>query len=118
MAFIAQYGGDLKEGKAREFQEWLNSNEKELANAHPTGSKYLGTYFAIFTSAKDSGSAHTFVELESYGTQDRLAEAGRDPASVYSKLLNEFIDFFDQRSANWTQALYKKVTDATMYGDD
>jgi hypothetical protein len=118
MAFIAQFGGDLKEGKTREFVEWLNANEKEYANAHPEGARYIGTYFSIFQSDKKSGSVHTFVELESYGTQDAMAAAGRDADSVYSKLLNEATSFFDPKSENWTQSLYKKATDATLYGED
>ena len=118
MAFIAQYGGDIKEGRTRELQTWLEANEKELANAHPPGAKYLGTYFSVYTSEKKGGQVHTFIEMESYGTQDALAQAGKDADSVYSKLLNEFVDFYDSGSDNWTQALYKRVTAATMYGED
>ena len=118
MAFIAQMGGDLKEGKARELVEWLNANEKEFANAHPEGAKYLGTYFSIFSSDRKGGNVQTFVEMENYATQDALAAEGNNPDSLYSKLLNEVIGFFDQRSENWTQSLYKKATDATLYGED
>jgi hypothetical protein len=118
MAFIAQMGGDLKPGKTREFVEWLNNNEKELANAHPQGTKYLGTYFSIYSSEKQGGSVHTFIEMENYGAQDALAAAGNDPDSLYGKLLNEAIGFFDQTSSNWTQALYKRATAATLYGED
>ena len=118
MAFIAQFGGDLKEGKTRELVEWLNANEKEFANAHPAGARYIGTYFSIFASDRKGGSVHTFVELENYGTQDAMAAAGNDPDSVYGKLLNEVFAFFDQKSENWTQSLYKKATEATVYGED
>jgi hypothetical protein len=118
MAFIAHYGGDLKEGTTRKFVEWLEANEKELANSHPTGSRYIGTFFSIYSSEKKGGSVHTFVEMEGYGTQDVLAEAGKDPGSVYARLINEFIDFFDQKTDNWSNALYKRATAATLYGDD
>lgn len=117
MSFIAQFGGDLKEGKAREFQEWLSANEKEYANAFPPGSKYLGTYFAIYSSEKEGGNVHTFIEMESYATQDALAAEGRNPESLYGKLQNEAFGFFDQQSSNWTNALYKNVTAATVYGE-
>ena len=116
VAFIAQRGGDLKEGKTHEFVEWLHANEKELANAHPPGAKYLGTYFAIYASDKGGGTVHTFIEMENYGTQDALAEAGKDRDGVYGKLLHEATSFFDQGS-NWTSALYKRVTAATVYGE-
>ena len=118
MAFIVQFGGDIKEGKTGEFVEWLNSNEKELANAHPAGTKYLGTFFAIYTSEKTAGNAHTFVEMENYGSQDALAAAGKDPDSLYGKLVNEMVSFYDQSSNNWTQALYKRATAATLWGED
>ena len=49
--------------------------------------------------------------------QDDLAAAGKDPDSVYGKLVNEYVSFFDQQSENWTSALYKSVTDATLYGE-
>ena len=115
MTFIAHMGGDLKEGKSREFQEWLAANEKDLANSHPPGAKYIGTYFAIF-GQKGTGDVHTLIEMDSYGTQDDLAAAGKED-SVYSRLVNEYVSFFDQESENWTNALYKSVTEATLYGE-
>lgn len=117
MAFIAQLGGDLKEGKTREFQEWLRANEKELANSYPDGARYIGTYFTIYAE-RGTGQVHTFVELESYGTQDLLAAAGRDEDSTFAKLVNEIFEFFDASSNNYTSALYKSVTAATLFGDD
>jgi len=93
-----------------------DANEKDLANAHPEGMRYIGTYFAIYAE-KDAGEVHTFVELDSYGTQDALAAAGRDTNSTYGKLVNEIVGFIDQTSNNRTSALYKSVTSATLYGD-
>lgn len=116
MAFIAHIAGDLKEGKTREFQQWLGANEQGFANAHPDGARYIGTYFSIYGD-RSAGSVHTLVEMDSYGTQDTLAAAGRDPDSVYGKLLNELVAFIDQQSSNYTQALYKSVTSATIYGE-
>ena len=116
MAFVAHIGGDLKEGKQREFQAWLEANEQDLADSHPAGSKYLGTFFAIYAQ-KGAGSVHTLVEMDNYGTQDELAAAGRDPNSAYGRLVNEYASFFDQQSDDWTSALYKRVTAATLYGD-
>lgn len=116
MSFIAHLAGDLKEGKQREFQEWLEANERALADAHPEGARYIGTYFAVYAQ-KGTGSVHTLVEMESYGTQDAMAAAGRDASSAYGRLVNEMVGFIDQQSDNWTNALYKKVTAATLYGD-
>lgn len=116
MAFIAQFGGDVKAGKTRELQEWLAANEKEYANSMPEGARYLGTYFAIFHSDKEAGACHTFLELESYGTQDALADEGRGDGT-YGKLTNELFEFFEQGAPNWTSALYKRVVDATLFGE-
>lgn len=117
MTFIAQFGSDLKEGKAAEFQAWLNTNEKEFANSHPEGARYIGTYFTIYGD-RHSGGVQFFVEMDSYGTQDALAAEGQNPDSVYGKLLNEMVGFLDQTSDNGTSALYKSVTAATLWGDN
>jgi hypothetical protein len=45
MKFINVLSGDLKEGKTSEFVAWLEANEQALADAHPEGSEYMGTYF-------------------------------------------------------------------------
>ena len=116
MSFVAHFGGDLKEGKMREFQQWLAANEQAVADAHPAGSKYIGTYVAIY-SHKGVGAVHTFVEMDSYGAQDALAAAGMDADSEYGRLINEYVSFFDQESENYTNALYKSVTAATLYGE-
>lgn len=117
MTFIAQFGSDLKEGKAAEFQEWLNDNEKELANAHPAGTRYIGTFFTIYGD-RHAGGVQMFVELDSYGAQDALAAEGLQPDSVFGKLVNEMMAFLDQSGSNGTSALYKSVTAATIWGDD
>ncbi len=116
MSFIAHFGGDLHAGKMREFQEWLAANEQAVADSHPDGARYIGTYVAIY-SHKGVGTVHTFVEMDSYGTQDALAAAGMDADSTYGRLINEYVSFFDQESDNYTSALYKSVTAATLYGD-
>ncbi|MDJ0664255.1 MAG: hypothetical protein QNJ75_06820 [Acidimicrobiia bacterium] len=116
MSFIAHFGGDLKEGKMREFQEWLAANEQAIADSHPEGTKYIGTYVAIY-SHKGVGTVHSFIELDSYGAQDAMAAAGLDANSTYGRLMNEYVAFFDQESEDYTQALYKSVTAATLYGE-
>lgn len=116
MAFIIQQAGDVKEGKTRELQEWLAANEKELANSMPPGARYLGTYFAIYHSDKTAGSVHTLIEIESYGTQDTLAEMGRGD-TVLARLTNELFEFFEPTPTIGTNALYKAVVDATIYGE-
>lgn len=116
MSFIAHMGGDLEPGRMREFQQWLAANEQAVAEAHPEGTRYIGTFVAIY-SQKGTGTIHTLIEMDSYGAQDALAAAGMDTDSAYGRLVNEYVSFFDQQSENYTNALYKRVTDATLFGD-
>ncbi len=116
MNFILHYGGDLKQGKSRELQAWLDANEKEYANSMPEGIKYLGTYFAMYSSDKAGGAVHSLLQLDSYGAQDNLAAAGKQD-TLFAKLNNELFEMFDDQSDNWTTSLYKSVTDATIFGE-
>jgi hypothetical protein len=116
MSFIMHQGGDVKEGKSQELQDWLRGNENAFADAHPAGTKYLGTYFSIYASDKKGGQIHTFTEMDSYGAQDAYAAAsGGD--GTFAKLLDELASFNDGQSNNWTSALYKKVTAASIFGE-
>jgi hypothetical protein len=55
MDFIAEFGFDVKEGKAHEFQKWLSENESKIAAACPTGVEYVGTFGVIYSSEKHAG---------------------------------------------------------------
>ena len=118
MKFILEFGYDLKEGVAVDFQEWLKENEKELAQSMPEGVSYLGTFFTMFSSEKHAGSVRTMYQLDSYGAQDSLAAAMRD-GSVFSKLIQESMSFADNRNdANGSNALLKSVVDASVWEPD
>lgn len=89
-------------------------NEQAFADAHPDGAKYMGTFFAVRTSEKKADNVYTLVKMDSYGTQDAMAGAGRE----YHRLLNEAISFFDQSNhPNYSSVLLKSATEATLYGD-
>ena len=114
MRFVQIQGGDIVEGKMGAFLEWLNANEEALAAAHPDGAEYMGTYFAVASSEKSAGSVYWLVGMDSYGTQDVLA-ADR---GELNRLINEVVGFIDQsNSANGSQILLKKATEATTYGN-
>ena len=118
MKFINIYSGDLKEGKTSEFVAWLEANEEALADAHPEGSEYMGTYFNVIGGTTSEGSVYTLIGMDSYGTRDALAEALAEAGGEYNRLLNEFIGFLDQsNSANVGQVLLKKATEASTFGD-
>jgi len=114
MKFINVFSGDLKEGKTSEFVAWLEANEQAVADAHPEGSEYMGTYVSVIGGMSNAASVYTLIGMDGYGTQDALAETGGE----YDRLLNEFVGFFDQtNSGNDGQILLKKATEATTYGD-
>ena len=116
MKFINMFSGDLKEGKTSEFVAWLEANEQAFTDAHPEGSEYMGTYFNVIGGWASAGAVYTLIGMDSYGSMDALAEAVGD--GEYSRLLNEFVGFFDQRnSANADQVLLKKATEAATFGD-
>ena len=114
MKFINVFSGDLKEGKTSEFVAWLEANEQAVADAHPEGSEYMGTYANVIGGMSNAASYYTLVGMDSYGTMDALAETGGE----YDRLVNEFVAFFDQtNTGNVGQLLLKKATEATTYGE-
>jgi antibiotic biosynthesis monooxygenase (ABM) superfamily enzyme len=117
MDFIFELGFDVKQGKMREFQEWLSENESKLAAAYPSGVEYIGTFGVIFTSEKNTGGFRQFLRLDSYAAQDALAAAMRD--GDLGTLLAEGNEFIDHdRGADWSNGLYKAVTDLSMLAGD
>ena len=113
MKFVNMFRGDLKEGKTSEFVAWLEANEQALADAHPAGSEYIGTYFNVIGGSASAGSVYTLIGMDSYGTMDALAETGGE----YNRLVTEVIGFFDQSSGTGGQIVLKKATEATTWSD-
>ena len=83
MRFISESGYSIKVGQEEAHQRWLEANEEALAASMPEGVRYLGTFVTVFTSEKQSGFYKTYLELDSYGAQDRLAAATKDPNSEF-----------------------------------
>ena len=113
MKFVNMFSGDLKEGKTSEFVAWLEANEQALADSHPEGSEYMGTYFNVIGGTASAGSVYTLIGMDSDVTRDAGAETGGE----YALLLAEAIGFFDQSSDNRGQIVLKKATEATIYDD-
>ncbi len=115
MDFIAEFGFDIKQGKAHEFQEWLSKNESKIAAACPTGVEYVGTYAAIYSSEKHAGGFRQFLRMESYGSQDALAAAMKEGGD-FAAFLDEMSQFVDQdRAADWSNGLYKTVSGTSFW---
>src|SRR5262245_31928174 len=117
MNFIAEFGFDVKKGRAQELQRWLSENESKLAAACPAGTEYIGTYAVMYSSEKHAGGFRQFFRMESYGSQDAFAAAMKE-GGEFGRLIEEVTEFVDQeKDANWSNGLYKAVTDASMWGE-
>jgi hypothetical protein len=117
MEFIADFGFDVKKGRAQDFQRWLSENESKLAAACPSGVEYVGTYAVMYSSEKHAGSYRQFFRMESYGSQDTMAAAMKE-GGAFAKLIEETSEFVDQdREADWSNGLYKSVTDISLWGE-
>ena len=116
MRFISEVGYTVKLGEEEAHQRWLQQNEAALAAGTPEGVTYLGTFVMVFTSEKQSGYYKTYLELDSYGAQDRLAATTKDPNSEFGRLLREQTAFGDwDFAAPWSNGLYKAAVDATIF---
>ena len=116
MRFIQEFGYTVKIGQEEAHQRWLAENEEKLAQAHPEGARYLGTFATVFTTDKQAGGYRSFVELDSYAVMDRLAAAAKDGSSEFGRLNREWSAFGDwDLNAPWSQGLYKAVVDATIW---
>ena len=117
MEFIADFGFDVKKGRAQDFQRWLSENESKVAAECPSGVEYIGTYAVIYSSEKHAGSYRQFFRMESYGSQDTMAAAMKE-GGAFGKLIEEMSEFVDQeREADWSNGLYKAVTDISLWGE-
>lgn len=116
MRFIAESGFTVRIGKQEAYQKWLAENEAKIAAAHPPGTKYLGTFGVIFSSEKAAGSYRSFQELDSYAALDTIAAVVRDETSDLGRLAREESQFIDPGpGAQWSNGLFKLVTDTTLF---
>ncbi len=115
MEFIQSFGYDIAHGRAAEYQQWLAANEDAWKAAMPEGTEYVGTYAVVSSSEKNAGSFFTIYRLDSYGAQDRLAEAGK--SGEFARIMGEAMAFGDfEKGAGYSQFLLKNVNDATIWG--
>ena len=118
MNFINEFGFDVKKGRAQDFQRWMTENESKLAAACPSGAEYVGTYAVMYSSEKHSGAFRQFFRMESYGSQDTMAAALKE-GGAFSTLLGGMFQFIDRdKGADWSQSLYKAVTDLSLLSEE
>ena len=71
----------IKEGKTKEFQDWIKKNEKAFAALlKKSGMKYRGTYYyAMGTGAQMNAMACFMTEFSNYGDIDASLKLFKDP---------------------------------------
>jgi hypothetical protein len=115
MDFIAELGFNVKQGKGQEFQQFLAENESKFAAALPDGVEYIGTYGVIYSSEKHAGGYRQYLRLDSYAAQDAMAAAMKED-ETFAALVDAWGEFIDlDREADWSNGLYKAVTDMSMW---
>jgi hypothetical protein len=116
MRFIQEFGYTVKVGEEQAHQKWLTDNDDRLRKAAPPGSKYIGTFIAVFSTEKHAGGYRVLMELESYGAMDTAAATMKDPKSEWNKLILESSRFTDTDwNVPWSTELLKNVVDATIW---
>jgi hypothetical protein len=71
----------------------------------------------MFSSEKHAGGYRQLLRMESYGSQDALAAAMKE-GGEFADLVNEVGQFVDQdRKADWSNSLYKAVTDTSFWAN-
>jgi hypothetical protein len=114
--FIQEFGYTVKVGEEQAHQKWLTDNDDRLRKAAPPGSKYIGTFIAVFSTEKHAGGYRVLMELESYGAMDTAAATMKDPKSEWNKLILESSRFTDTDwNVPWSTELLKNVVDATIW---
>ena len=111
MSLIMEYGFDIKVGELSDFQAWVSENESKLADSCPAGVEYMGTYAVINSSEKHAGGCRQYFRLGSYGAQDALSAALKE-GGTFATLLNDMNRFVDRdKGADWSNGLYRSMTD-------
>lgn len=116
MGFIEEWTYDIKEGEFGAYQEWLRSNEAELAKHMPEGTEYIGTFACVFGDT-GRGIAKTVIRLDQYGSMDSAVAAMRK-GGRYAELMEEAMAFSDIGThARSSHELWKEVTDTVFAGE-
>ncbi|HEY5539261.1 MAG TPA: hypothetical protein VIL58_06960 [Thermoplasmata archaeon] len=98
---------NLKEGRMREFQEWVTKNEDLFQKYAPTGWKYRGTYGYVLGFGRFS--AATLWECKKYGDFDNWRE--HDDAT-WNRIGEEMGDFFTADSGE--SVLLREIGDVKI----
>jgi hypothetical protein len=105
-----------KKASTRPFVAWLSENEAKFAEHAPEGSEYLGIYFTVFTSEKDSGTCETLWRFESYSAIDHFQAVEKEGSEIGRLMAEVFSTYADEGNhANWSRSLTRRAGDAVLY---
>lgn len=96
MRYVHEEGFDLKPGKIRDFERWLETNEEKLRLASPEGVDYLGAYAVVHSTEKDAGDVRIDWGMDAFSAMDRFEVAVGEPGP-FRQLLEELYEFADAR---------------------
>jgi hypothetical protein len=82
------YNFNIKEGKFKEFQQFIKENEATKAAHAPKGWKYMGTYYYVLGFGPYHGM--TIWEITDYADLDALRE---HDDQIYWTLIEKYLDF-------------------------
>ena len=117
MDFLNIGGFDVKPGKSRELQQWVQANAEALSANAPEGIELVGIYATMFSSEKLTGHYRMVWRLDSYGAMDRFAAAIPENPEL-ARLFDELDSFIDDRLGTGSSSeLLKSVADTTIWGD-
>ena len=113
--YVVEWGYDVPEAKWRDFHNWLNKNERKLAQAAlkaKSGVFYKGTVVAVFGSShRPDGRYRTFWALSSLESVERFWT--KDAA--FRDLVKALLRFRDRSSGTGFSQLYQVAAGAPTY---
>ena len=113
--YVVEWGYDVPEAKWPEFHNWLNNNERKLAQAAEkakSGVVYKGTVVAVFgPSHRPDGRYRTFWALTSL----QSAELFWTKDAAFRDLVKELLRFRDRSSGSGFSQLYQVAAGAPTY---
>ncbi len=81
--------GNVKEGRQKEYQEWVKKNEGPIEKHAPKGWIYRGTFGTVFGFGRFDTT--TIWEIGKYGDLDASREHQDE---TFVRLMEEWTDFF------------------------
>ena len=82
MRFIQEFGFTVKVGQDEAHQRWLLENEEKLAQSHPEGTRYLGTFATVFSTDKQNGPGSATTTSSRRGARASTRPSSTQPCGI------------------------------------